>query len=101
MTLVALGTCMIITFATGLQWRGPRILAPLLTLGRHSYEIYLTHMFVVFALFDAFVAAGSPLHWVPALFAAVIIAATLLGAAVARGYSEPMNRRLRDYWSVG
>jgi peptidoglycan/LPS O-acetylase OafA/YrhL len=101
MTLAALGTCMIIAAAAGARWRSPRIAVPLLTLGRYSYEIYLTHMFVVFALYDALVSVGSPLHAVPALFVGVIIAAGLLGALTARCYSEPMNRRLRNYWGEG
>jgi peptidoglycan/LPS O-acetylase OafA/YrhL len=73
----------------------------LLSLGRYSYEIYLTHMFVVFALYDAFVSVGSPLRAVPALFVGVIVAAGLLGGLVARCYSEPMNRRLRNRWGEG
>jgi peptidoglycan/LPS O-acetylase OafA/YrhL len=101
MTLVALGTCMIITSAAGADWRSPRVAAPLLRLGRYSYEIYLTHMFVVFALFNAFVSAGSPLRVVSALFAGVIAAAGSMGALVARCYSEPMNRLLRNYWGDG
>jgi peptidoglycan/LPS O-acetylase OafA/YrhL len=101
MTLVALGTCMIITSTAGADWRSPRVAAPLLRLGRYSYEIYLTHMFVVFALFDAFVALGSPLPAVPVLFVGVIAGAGVLGALLARWYSEPMNRRLRNYWGDG
>jgi peptidoglycan/LPS O-acetylase OafA/YrhL len=101
MTIAALGTCMVITAAAGVQWRSPRIAVPLRSLGRYSYEIYLTHMFVVFALYGAFVAAGSPLRAVPALFVGVILAAGLLGALVARCYSEPMNRRLRNRWGEG
>jgi peptidoglycan/LPS O-acetylase OafA/YrhL len=101
MTLVALGTCMIITAAAGIHWRSPRIATPLLSLGRYSYEIYLTHMFVVFALFNMFVSAGSRLRWVPVLFVGVIIAAGLLGTMVARCYSEPLNRLLRSYWGEG
>jgi peptidoglycan/LPS O-acetylase OafA/YrhL len=101
MTLVALGTCMIITAGAATHWRSPRIAVPLLYLGRYSYEIYLTHMFVVFALYDAFVSAGSPLRAVPALFVGVIVAAGLLGALTARCYSEPMNRLLRNYWGDG
>ena len=101
MTLAALATCMIITSAAGTHWRSPRLAAPLLTLGRFSYEIYLTHMFVVFALFNAFVSAGSALRAVPVLFVGVIVAAGLLGALVARCYSEPVNRRLRNYWGDG
>jgi peptidoglycan/LPS O-acetylase OafA/YrhL len=95
MTLLALGTCFIIAAAAQSRWRSPRIGVPLATLGRRSYEIYLTHMFVVFALFRLFVAAGKPLGGVPILFISVILIAGFLGEWVARVFSDPVNRRLR------
>jgi peptidoglycan/LPS O-acetylase OafA/YrhL len=101
MSLVAIGTCMVIAGAAGTGWRSPLLLTPLIKLGQRSYEVYLTHMFVVFALFDLFVAAGKPLRAVPILFVGVILTAGLLGAMVARYYSEPMNRALREYWGDG
>ncbi len=54
MTILAIGTCMVITAAAQTEWRGPRVLAPFLLLGQRSYEVYLTHMFVVFALLHIF-----------------------------------------------
>jgi peptidoglycan/LPS O-acetylase OafA/YrhL len=79
----------------------PRIFKPLLGLGQHSYEIYLTHGFIVLSLFNLFVAAGKPMMAVPILFAVVIVLAALLGMLVARGYSEPVNRWLRNRWGDG
>jgi hypothetical protein len=52
-------------------------------------------MFVVFGLFGIFVAMGEPLRAVPALFILVVIIAALCGEAVAKLYSEPMNRFIR------
>jgi peptidoglycan/LPS O-acetylase OafA/YrhL len=101
MTLIAIGTCMVIAAAAGVGWRSPRLLNPLMKLGRRSYEVYLTHMFVVFALFDLFVAAGKPLRAAPVLFIGVILVSGVLGAIVARYYSEPMNRALRQHWGDG
>jgi peptidoglycan/LPS O-acetylase OafA/YrhL len=95
MTAIAAGACMIMVAAAQTQWRGPRVVAPLLSLGRSSYEVYLTHMFLVFAFFDFFVASGKPMGAVPALFVVTIAVAAVVGAAVARNYSEPMNRYLR------
>jgi peptidoglycan/LPS O-acetylase OafA/YrhL len=99
MSILAIGTCMVIAVASPSAgeagWRSPRIFAPVLLLGRRSYEIYLSHMFVVFALFAIFVHAGKPLWAVPVLFLAVIAVAGALGELIARFYSEPMNRRLR------
>lgn len=100
-TILALGTCLVIIAAAGTQWKSPRLFAPLLFIGQRSYEIYLTHMFVVFALFGAFVALRKPMVLVPILFIATILIAALLGELVARFYSEPMNRRLRQRWGEG
>ena len=96
-TLLAVGTCMVMAVATQTRWQSPRVLRPLLNLGQRSYEIYLTHMFVVFALFDLFVRAASPMAAVPVLFIAVIAISSLLGRLVAEFYSEPLNTGLRRY----
>lgn len=101
MTILAVGTCMLIAVAAQTQWRSPRILSPLVKLGQRSYEVYLTHMFVVFALFSLFVKIGKPIHAVPVLFLTVIVIAGLLGDAVARFFSDPMNRRLRKRFGKG
>ena len=98
MTVLGLGTCMAIVAAAQTQWKAPRIGWPLLKMGEYSYEIYLTHMFVVFALFDSFVAVGKPMRWVAPLFMAVLLFAAAFGALVARFYSEPMNRLIRSRW---
>jgi len=101
MTIIALGTCMIAIAAAQTQWKGPRLLAPLLQLGQRSYEVYLTHMFVVFGFFAIFVKYGSPLRAVPLLFVATIVGAAAAGDIVARFFSEPFNRMLREHWSYG
>jgi len=101
MTILAIGTCMVITAAAQTEWRGPRVLAPFLLLGQRSYEVYLTHMFVVFGFFHFFLVAGKPMWAVPLLFIAVILIAAILGELVARFYSEPMNRWLRKRWGDG
>jgi peptidoglycan/LPS O-acetylase OafA/YrhL len=95
MTILAIGSCLVIAVAAQTQLRLSVILQPIVLLGRRSYEVYLTHMFVVFAFFNLFVALGSSLAWVPVLFLATILTSALLGELVARFYSEPMNRRLR------
>ena len=101
MTILAVGTCLVIAAVAQTRWQAPRIFQPILLLGRRSYEVYLTHMFVVFALFRLFVVANKPMRMVPVLFVAVILFAGLLGELVARGYSEPMNRWLRERWGDG
>jgi len=98
MTILAVGACMVIAAAATTEWRSPRVLSPLLRLGQHSYEVYLTHMFVVFVLFRLFLVAGKRMSLVRALFVVVIIVAGLFGEVVARFYSEPLNRLIRERW---
>lgn len=95
MSLLAIGTCFVITALTGLNWQAPSILHPLLTLGRLSYEVYMTHMFMVFLCFHAFLNAGKPMWAVPLFFVTAILLARLLGGLVSRRFSEPANHWLR------
>ncbi len=101
MSIVAVGTCMVAAAAAQTGWQGPRWMIPIFRLGQRSYEVYLTHMFVVFALLALFVQAGKPMRAVPLFFTAAILLSGMLGAAVARFYSEPMNRRLRKRFGDG
>jgi peptidoglycan/LPS O-acetylase OafA/YrhL len=95
MTLVGLGACFVMVAAVTSSWKAPRVFAPILEMGRRSYEIYLTHMFVVIGVFALFVKWGEPMRAVWWMFAVVILVATLLGWSVSVGYSERMNRWLR------
>lgn len=101
MTVIAVGTCLVIAAVAQSGWKAPRIVGPLLRLGERSYEVYLTHMFVVFWAFGLFVSAGKPMWAVPWLFVGVIVMAGLLGEVVARFYSEPLNRAIRKRWQGG
>ena len=96
MTIIALGTCFLIVAAAQTGWRSPRVLSPFLLLGQRSYEVYLTHMFVVVGFLHLFLLAGKRMWTVPIFFLAVILFAAILGELVARFYSEPMNRWLRN-----
>ena len=96
MTVLGVGTCMFTAATAQTRWKSPGILAPLLKIGRYSYEVYLTHMFVVFGLFGLFLSAGQRMSLVPVLFVATTLAAGLPGGAVSGLYSEPMNRFLRS-----
>jgi peptidoglycan/LPS O-acetylase OafA/YrhL len=100
-TCLALAACMVIAAVAQTQWRSPRAFAPFLKLGHRSYEIYLTHMFVVFGLFHFFLLAGKPMRAIPILFITVILFSGVLGELVARFYSEPLNRWLRERWGDG
>jgi peptidoglycan/LPS O-acetylase OafA/YrhL len=98
MTILAVGACMVIATVAQTQWQTPRILKPLLKLGQRSYEVYLTHVFVVLGVFNLFLVANKPMKAVPLLFITALLLAGLLGELVARSYSEPMNRWLRKRW---
>jgi peptidoglycan/LPS O-acetylase OafA/YrhL len=100
MTLLALGTCLLIVPAAQTGWRAPKALRPLAWMGERSYEIYLTHMFAVFAFFDWFKAAGKPMSAVPALFVSTVLVSALLGGFVERYYSKPLNARIRGRAAV-
>jgi peptidoglycan/LPS O-acetylase OafA/YrhL len=101
MTILAAGTCMVIVAAAQTNWKSPRAMNSLRKLGQRSYEVYLTHMFVVFGMFQLFLVAGKPTRFVPALFVVVIVLAGLTGEAVARLYSDPVNRLIRQRWGDG
>jgi peptidoglycan/LPS O-acetylase OafA/YrhL len=96
MSVLGIGTCMFIAATAQTKWKAPRVLMPLLKLGQYSYEIYLTHVFVVFGLLSLFLEAGKPMFLVPTYFLFTILISGFLGAAVAILYSEPMNRLLRS-----
>jgi peptidoglycan/LPS O-acetylase OafA/YrhL len=96
MTVLGLGTCLFIAATAQTHWKAPRLLSPLLRMGQCSYEVYLTHMFVVFAFFDLFLATGSQMRLVPVLFVVTTFAAGALGTSVSRFYSDPTNRFLRS-----
>ena len=98
MSILAVGTCLIVVAAAQSRWRAPGFLRPLLNLGQRSYETYLTHLFVALGLFGLFLAGGKPMILVPGLFIATVFLAGAAGDIVARYYSEPMNRWLRKTW---
>jgi peptidoglycan/LPS O-acetylase OafA/YrhL len=101
MTAIGVGSCLVIVAAAQTRWKASRLFEPLLILGRRSYEVYLTHMFVVFAFFGSFMRQGHPLWMVPLLFAITVVVAAVVGEFVGRYFSERMNRWLRERWSEG
>lgn len=76
----------------GRAWRGTGWLR---SMGRASYEIYLTHMFVVFSFVGVARLTGTDkaLGWI--WYAPTMLIAWGLGWAVSRYASEPANRWLR------
>jgi len=97
-TALALGTALLLMAIAQGGKPGSWLTAPLRWFGRNSYEVYLTHSFVVVTLTQLFVATGSRYAWSPLWFVAVAGLSGGLGACVARYYSEPLNRKLRAGW---
>jgi peptidoglycan/LPS O-acetylase OafA/YrhL len=93
-TVLALGTALVLA---GLDVNASKVTGnnPIAWFGRHSYEIYLTHSFVVVMGAQAFYAIGSSPHMAPLWHAAMIAASGLLGWSTAKYFSEPLNKRLR------
>jgi peptidoglycan/LPS O-acetylase OafA/YrhL len=94
-TVLALGTCLVMIAVAQRNRPGGRGTAPLRWFGRNSYEVYLTHMFLVTWGVQFFVRARIPDGWGPLWYFAILLLAGLLGWLVAWCFSEPMNRRLR------
>lgn len=63
--------------------------------GRLSYEIYLTHMFVVFGVVGLFKNAGEDMRTGAWWYLPVLLLCWALGLAFARFYSDPCDRALR------
>ena len=99
------GSLLVLTFSAAAlvvaaRWRAAgdaaepsRALAWLRSFGRLSYEIYLTHMFVVWAVVDAFDAAGVAPRLGFVAYPPILAGAWALGRLVARFVSEPLERR--------
>lgn len=97
-TLLALGTALVLwtiaearsdTPLPGSSW--------LRTVGRSSYEIYLTHMFVVFATVALFRASQLELSaWVFAFYGAALLGSVGLGVVIQRFVGQPLAAALRS-----
>lgn len=93
-TLLEIGTALTILGLTS-PGTPSRWTLPMRWLGRNSYEVYLTHMFVVTTGTTLYTALGKPIAWAPLWFLGMFLAAAVMGDLVARFYSEPLNRKLR------
>ena len=99
------GTMLVLTFSSALlvlaaAWwpRETPGLRWLESFGRLSYECYLTHMFVVFAVVRAWrLSGGAMAHGWLWYFAAAALS-WAAGWAVARFFSVPCERALRERW---
>ncbi len=63
--------------------------------GRNSYEVYLTHMLVVWPMVGLFFHFHQSLNTAALWFIAITALTGVAGHVLARTYSDPLNRRLR------
>jgi peptidoglycan/LPS O-acetylase OafA/YrhL len=63
--------------------------------GRNSYEVYLTHMLVVWPMVGLFFHFHQGLNTAVLWFLAITALTGVTGHVLARSYSNPLNRRLR------
>ena len=92
-TLLTIGACLVM-LSSVLRGRASWAwTAPVRWFGRHSYEVYLTHEFLVIAGTDLYArwTHGPLLLW----FAAILLLTAPLGWAFVRFFSVPMNQWLR------
>jgi peptidoglycan/LPS O-acetylase OafA/YrhL len=93
-TVLPLGVCLVMVASVLRGARGGGwVTAPARWFGRHSYEVYLTHEFLIILGVDAYLRwhVGRPGIW----SLAITLLTAPLGWAVSRWFSEPMNRWLR------
>ncbi|HEY0795483.1 MAG TPA: acyltransferase [Acidisarcina sp.] len=93
-TILAFATCLIMVASVLRNRPGREWTAPLRWFGRHSYEVYLTHEFIVVwgtALYLK-MHRGPLFLWL----IAILLSSAALGWLIARYYSEPLNRTLRQ-----
>ncbi|HTC76092.1 MAG TPA: acyltransferase [Edaphobacter sp.] len=92
-TVLAMGACLVMFGSVLRGSAGGWLTAPVRWFGRHSYEVYLTHEFVVVwgTMFYVKLRRGPLQLW----FIGILLLTAPLGWLAARYFSEPMNRRLR------
>lgn len=91
-TVLALGTCMLMIGSVLRGHIGGPLTSAIRWFGRHSYEVYLTHEFLVVWGTLLYVKWRGPLWlWV----IGITVLSAPLGAVTARYFSEPLNSKLR------
>ncbi|UPG91907.1 acyltransferase [Luteibacter aegosomaticola] len=93
--LILIGAAVALVVASPEDGRAVPYTGWLQAMGRASYEIYLTHMFVVFTLVGIARMTATDKAWGWLWYAPAVLLAWALGHLVSVYFSEPANRALR------
>jgi len=97
-TVLSLGTAAVLAAVTAVPaWTRVTthgLFSPLRWLGRNSYEVYLSHLFVILPGVLLWKRFGTP-SLIPVFYALVVVLSAALGALIAECFSKPLNQRLR------
>lgn len=100
--LLSVSTACLVVAMHGRALAAPRRPWPLTgwlrSMGRLSYEIYLSHMFVVFGTIALFERSGGDMRTGYLWYVPAVGLSWLLGWLVARAFSQPSDRALRRRW---
>jgi peptidoglycan/LPS O-acetylase OafA/YrhL len=98
-TFLAIGTALVLIWMQKRLVSGKQVpskfTGALRFLGRNSYEVYLTHMFVVFLFVRLYLVLNLSGEWAWLLYVVIVILSGVLGALVAKYFSNPLNVFLR------
>ncbi|WMW81952.1 acyltransferase [Undibacterium cyanobacteriorum] len=96
MYILCISACFLVFAAAQYPLRSTMGFGWLALMGRLSYEIYLTHMFIVLAVCTAYRSYfGDNMHWSYLTYVPVVVACVLLGIVVERTICGPSLRYLR------
>jgi peptidoglycan/LPS O-acetylase OafA/YrhL len=95
--ILTIGTAVLLIGLDGLQWRLPGT-DWLQSFGRLSYEIYLTHVFVMLTAFALFHEAALPDRLGYILYPPVLVLSLLVGWIVSRLISQPAEQWIKHRW---
>ena len=94
-TLLSIGVALMCLYFTQANQPGRIEGAWLRWFGRNSYEVYLTHMMIVFPVLAISRRLDPASHWAPVSYLVIILVAGAFGAFIARCFSEPLNKYFR------
>lgn len=73
-----------------------QLTVPVRWYGRNSYEVYLTHSFIVVGFENLIYRANQSVAIIALEYISIVILSGMVGQCIAKYFSEPMNRKLRN-----